>query len=115
MDIKTILIEMATSKTPYDVLDKYFKSENPVVYQDVDIIVNSVHDRLISIFMEYALEPWMNDNDKKEMEKLVLNQVDSNLTGLRHSIVDGINRNYDIDKYIEFMVYTIIAIGKISK
>lgn len=112
MDIKNIIIEMARSKNPYSVLDKYFKSETPVVYQDVDIIVNSVHDKLISIFMEYALEPWMNDNDKKEMETLVLNQVDFKLTYLRDSIVDGINRNYDIDKYIEFILYTIIEIGK---
>src|SRR5574343_266336 len=103
MDCIAILTELSKSKEPYAVLDKHFKNDDPNANSllNIDEITEQFRSEVIAEIQKYTIESWMNEKDKQEMIEFIDAQLDRKAE-LKVGIIDGINRNYDMKKYLEF-------------
>ena len=105
MDIIAILTELSKSKEPYAVLDKHFKNDDPNANAllNIDELVEQVHIEVVDEMRKHAIESWMSEKDKQEMIEFIDAQFRPKLAELKAGLLDGVNRNYDMKKYIEFI------------
>jgi len=104
MDCIAILTELSKSKEPMSVLDKHFKNDDPNANAliNIDELVEQFRSEICIEMQKYAIESWMNEKDKQEMIEFIDVQFKEKLAELNVGLVDAINRNYDMKKYLEF-------------
>ena len=104
MDCIAILTELSKSKEPMSVLDKTFKNDDPNANAlwNIDEITEQFRSEVIAEMQKYTIESWMNEKDKQEMIEFIDAQFTPKLAELKAGVLDGINRNYDMKKYLEF-------------
>lgn len=104
MDCIAILTELAKSKDPTSVMDKHFKNDDPNANSlvNIDEITEQFRSEVIAEMQKYAIESWMDEKTKLEMIEFIGAQINPKLAELKAGVLDGINRNYDMKKYLEF-------------
>jgi hypothetical protein len=104
MDIMKFLTEMSKSTNPQALTDSYFKKENSDPQPDPELLSTEIYNHMISVLTKFD-EPWMTDQDRVEAKEMAITEIERKgvLSDMRNAIKDGINRNYDMNRYGEFM------------
>lgn len=110
-DITKFLVELSKSKDPQAMMDTTFKKENTDPMPDAEVLFNEMTTFVCDNMFN---DPWMNDVDRSEAKEMLMNDIKAIpfWTDLRNSINDGINRGYDMVKYMEFIKIVTISMAR---
>ena len=102
-----ILTELALTKDPMKVLDKHFKSDDPNINSNitVDDCINRIYDSFLLKLKEKINNPvFFSEQEQNQMLDEAEAQFSKSLQDTKNGLNDAISRNYDIQKYTDFMI-----------